>query len=101
MSANTAFRRSSAALGAAGILALSLAGPASARQDPSTGELPRCTTACYQGPDSSSGPPSLNPHGNGLELIQLGGGLLAGVALAGAGMALASRRGHAQAAHPA
>ena len=93
MCAVITFRRSSAALGAAGILALSLAGPASARPDPSTGDLTRCTTGCFQGPEESlSVLRSIDD--NAIEYLQLGGGVLAGIALAGAGMALASHRSH-------
>jgi hypothetical protein len=103
MSHTTSIRRAASILGATGLIALSLAGPASARQDPGTGELPRCTTGCYEGGTSGVGPAVTEPGtgGNGVEFLQLGGGLLAGVALAGAGMAVASRRGHAHAAHPA
>jgi hypothetical protein len=100
MSAITTFRRSSAALGAAGILALSMAGAASARPDPGTGDLPRCTSGCYVGPSSES-IPTIPIDGGAVEYLQLGAGILAGIVLVGAGMAVATRRSHAHAAHPA
>lgn len=104
MSGFTAFRRDAAALGASGLIALSLAGPASARPDPGTGgsqEL-RCTTGCYEGGTTGSDPTQfVTLDDNAVEFLQLGAGLLAGVALAGAGMAVASRRSHAHATHPA
>ena len=80
-----------------------MAGPASARQDPSNGELPRCSTSCFEGGDSGvgGGTQPLPPIDNGFEVLQIGAGILAGVALAGAGMAVASRRSHAHLAHPA
>ena len=98
MSANTTFRRSSAALGAAGILALSFAGPALAREDPSTGELPRCTSGCYEGPQPTQVVPV---HDNSIEYAQLGGGVLIGMAVAGAGVALAARHSHRSVARAA
>ena len=101
MSATSTFRRSAAAVGAAGILALSLAGPASARPDPSTGELPRCSVGCFEGGTTSGGLATITVDDNAFEVLQLGAGVLAGIALAGAGMAVASRRSHAHAAHPA
>ena len=96
MSAQSALRRSSAALGAAGVLALALAGPAAARPDPGTGNIPRCTTGCFAGPDGQSFnlPPATQVVDGGVQFVQLGAGILAGVALAGAGAAVASRRTH-------
>ena len=102
MSNTTSIRRMASIAGAAGLIALSMAGPASARPDPGNGELPRCSTSCFEGGTSGgSGIPIPSVDGGGVELLQLGGGLLAGVALAGAGMAVASRRTHAHGAHPA
>lgn len=91
-------------MGASGLIALSLAGPASARPDPGTGgwqEL-RCTNGCYEGGTSGSDPTQyVVLDDNAVEFLQLGAGLLAGIAFAGAGMAVASRRNHGHAAHPA
>lgn len=103
MSHTTSIRRAAATLGAAGILSLSMAVPASARQDPGTGEPLRCTTSCYvggtQGP-TNPGPNIVTIDDNAVEFLQLAAGALAGVALAGAGIALVSRRHH-HLAHPA
>jgi hypothetical protein len=102
MSRFTAFQRAAAATGATGLIALSLAGPASARPDPGTGELPRCTSGCYQGGTGpGTTPPPASTGSDGIEYLQLGAGILAGIALAGAGMAVASRRNHAHVARPA
>jgi hypothetical protein len=106
MSHTTSIRRTASVLGATGLVALSLAGPASARPDPGSGSPgeQHCTTSCYQG-GSVGGSTDLGPaiavDDNGIHVLQIGAGLLAGVALAGAGMAVASRRSHAHAAHPA
>jgi hypothetical protein len=90
-------------MGASGLIALSLAGPSSARPDPGTGgsqEL-RCTTGCYEGGTSGGEPTQyVVLDDNAVEFLQLGAGLLAGIALAG-GVAVASRRNHGHAAHPA
>ena len=104
MSARSAFRRSSAALGAAGILALALAEPAAAHPDPGTGDIARCTTSCFAGPDRESFnlSPAAQVVQGGVQVVQVGAGVLAGVALAGAGLAVASRRGNRRGqAHPA
>jgi hypothetical protein len=102
MSHTTSIRRAASVVGATGLLALSMAGPASARPDAGPGELPRCSSQCYEGPESTGGVlPRIPVDENGFEVLQLGAGILAGVALAGAGMAVASRRSHAHAAHPA
>jgi hypothetical protein len=91
MNANSTLRRTICTLGAAATLGLVLAGPASARPEPGD-------------PVGSSGTATPGPaiirvpvDDNALELVQLGGGVLAGLALAGAGRAMASRRQHA---HP-
>lgn len=93
----TSARRWAGALGATGLLTLALAAPASARPDPGTGGLhertgqPEATT--FEVP-----PPILIPvDDNAVEYLQLGAGILAGIALAGAGAVAASRYRHA---HP-
>jgi hypothetical protein len=100
----TTFHRAAATVAATGLIALSLAGPAAARPDPGTGsqqEL-RCKAGCYIGGDTPSGSVSVpRLDDNGVEYVQLGAGLLAGLALAGAGAAVVSRRSHAHAAHAA
>lgn len=105
MSNTTSIRRAACVAGATGLIALTMAAPASAGQDPGTGSLKEqhCTTDCYQGPDAgvSPGNPFPSPDDNTIEVLQLGAGILAGLALAGAGVAVASRRSHARAAHPA
>ena len=91
----TAFRRAAAVAGATGLIAISLAGPAAARDDHGTGTVQRCTSDCYDfGSTPIATTQDLPLDDNAVEYLQLGAGLLAGVALAGAGMALASRRGH-------
>lgn len=96
MSAQSALRRSSAALGAAGVLALAVAGPAAARPDPGPGNIPRCTTGCFDGPDGQSFdlPRATQAVEGGIQVVQVGAGVLAGAALTGAGLAVASRRAH-------
>jgi hypothetical protein len=107
MSYTTTIRRSAALLGATGLIALSMAGPASAREVPGNGDWAdqQCSVNCYEGPNTtSSGTPItevFRVDDNAVEVLQLGAGLLAGVALAGAGMAVASRRSHGRTAHPA
>jgi hypothetical protein len=100
MSSLTAIRRTAAAGGATGLIALCLAGPAAARPDPGTGDLPHCTSGCYHGGTTGTGP-STTADTNTVEYIQLGAGVLAGIALTGFGVAVTSRRGHGQVAHPA
>lgn len=107
MSYTTSIRRTASVLGATGLLALSMAGTAGARPDPGSGSPgeQHCTTSCFEGGGGAATDTGtlLRVSENGVQLLQLGGGLLAGVALAGAGMAVASRRshGHGHAAHPA
>jgi hypothetical protein len=110
----TVQRRGAQALGTAAIFMLALSGPATARPDqggdarqasvtvqPSQEQyechyLNKCTGA------ASSSEPAGRRLGGSLEFLQLGAGVLAGVGLAGAGMAAASRRnGHGHAARPA
>jgi len=102
MSRFTTFHRAAATVGASGLIALSLAGPAAARPDPGTGSQQefRCTNSCFSGGDTQQQPrpitvPRLDE--SGVEYVQLGAGLVAGLALAGAGVAFASRRSHAHA----
>lgn len=80
-------RRGFCALGAAAALGLGLAGPANAvvLPDPIGSGVPP------KGPFAIEVP----IDDNALELLQVGGGILAGLALAGAGMAVATRRQHA------
>ena len=107
MSNTTSIRRAASILGATGLIALSMAGPASAREVPGTGDWAdqHCSTNCYEGPNTTSSSTPITEvfrvDDNAVEVLQLGAGLLAGVALAGAGMAVASRRSHGHAAHPA
>ena len=105
MSHTTSIRRSASILGATGLIALSMAGQASAREVPGNGDPTEqyCTTSCYEGGtivDTSSGP-TPQVDGGTVEYVQLGAGLLAGLALAGAGAAAFSRRSHGHLAHPA
>jgi hypothetical protein len=97
MSRTSTIRRGAAALGVSGLIALTLAGPAAARPDPGTGERPQCTSGCYEGGATSS-TQIFRVDDNAVEFLQLGAGVLAGIALAGAGLAVASRRSHAH--HP-
>lgn len=107
MSHTTTIRRSAALFAATGLIALSMAGPASAREVPGNGDWAdqHCSVSCYEGSNTTgAGTPVtevFRVDDNAIELLQLGAGLLAGVALAGAGMAVASRRSHGHTAHPA
>ncbi len=95
MSRNTAFRRGAAAIGASGLIALSLAGPAAARPDPGTGDLHQQSPAIVV--DSPTVTPMtqvLKIDDNAVEYLQLGAGVAAGLAFGGAGMLLVSRRAH-------
>ena len=102
MSYITSLRRSAAVFGATGLIALSIAGPASARQVPGNGDWAdqHCSVNCYEGPSGRT-TPTITIDDNGVEVLQLGAGLLAGIALAGAGAAAFSRRNHGHLAHPA
>jgi hypothetical protein len=104
MSHTTSIRRAASVLGAAGLIALSMAAPASARQDPGTGGAHEWT----QWSDSTTGdtgnqqaPTTRVVDDNAVEVLQLGAGILAGVALAGAAVTMASRRSHNRVGHPA
>ncbi len=103
MSHTTSIRRALTVAGATGILAFSVAGPASARPDPGNGSQQEwsCLSDCYEGGTTTGPTSTITLDDNALELFQLGGGVLAGLALAGAGLAVASRRSHRHAAHPA
>jgi multidrug efflux pump subunit AcrA (membrane-fusion protein) len=93
MSRTSAVRRGAAALGVSVLIALSLAGPAAAKQDPSTGDLHGTVSTVPRDPHPT--PRVIRVDDNALEYVQIGGGLLAGMALAGAGATLVSRRNHA------
>ncbi|KGN33946.1 hypothetical protein N802_07390 [Knoellia sinensis KCTC 19936] len=113
MSHSTSLRRTACTVGAAGVLALSIAAPASALPDP--GE-PAGAASSQSRPDGSilqnsapkadspatkvPGTAALTVDDNAIEVLQVGAGVLAGLALGGAGIAVASRR-HRHAAHPA
>ena len=105
MSHTTSLRRSASLLGATGLIALSMAGPASAREVPGNGDWAdqHCSVSCYEGGTTADPSSGSTPRGSGgtLEITQLGAGLLAGLALAGAGAAAVSRRNHGHVAHPA
>ncbi|HEU5241372.1 MAG TPA: hypothetical protein VFU25_05110 [Ornithinibacter sp.] len=90
MSHTASVRRTGSALGACALTALLLAAPAAALPDPGTGGRD------FPGTPGTSAPPPPRPpvDDDALELMQVGAGLLAGIALAGAGAALVSRRHH-------
>jgi hypothetical protein len=95
---NHTTRRWAGALGTTALLALTLAGPADARQDPGTGGLhERLNSAQLHqndaGPVPVPGVPSVVTDGTAY--LELGAGVLAGLALAGAGAVVVSRRRHA------
>lgn len=115
MSQTTNTRRTASALGAASLLALLLAAPAAARPDPGTGgsdpvvvaHEPSAAQLEFHRQESlgRSGSPAAVPPGpaastgatgtNGAaDYLQLGAGMVAGIALAGAGAAVISRRSH-------
>jgi hypothetical protein len=98
MSHTTRIRRSASVLGATGLIALSMAGQASARDLPGNGDWAdqHCSTSCYEGGTLLNTNPAPAPRvdGGAVEYVQLGAGLLAGIALAGAGAAAFSRRTH-------
>lgn len=104
MSHITSIRRTATVIGATGLIAIALAGPARAQPDAGTGGTAEqhCSVSCYPGPDNAA-PVAATPasDNNGIEVFQLGAGLLAGLALAGAGIAVASRRNQGHVAHPA
>ena len=90
MSHTSSIRRTGSALGACALTALLLAAPATAQPDPGTGGRdfqPGTSVPRPQGPTTGA-------DDDALELLDVGAGILAGVALAGAGAALVSRRHH-------
>ena len=111
-------RRGAQALGAAAIFVLAFSSPATARPDEAGGsqqgssataqitdEQNRChyLNECTGANRDAIPPTPRRSPGNGLdvEYLQLGAGVLAGIGLAGAGMAATSRRRHGHAALPA
>lgn len=106
MSHASRVRRTAAVAATGGIIALSMAAPASARPDPGNGSQSEwsCHSLCYEGGTEGSsgiGTTTITVDDNAVEVLQLAAGVLGGVALAGVGIAVASRRNHAHAAHPA
>lgn len=99
MSSNTPFRRFAAATGATGLIAICLAAPATARTDPGTGgrheQFPAAAVTVPEGTTPIT--QVLRIDDDALELLQLGAGVAAGLALGGAGMVLVMRRSHS---HP-
>jgi hypothetical protein len=105
---HTAHRRGAQALGAAAILLLTVTGSSTARADES-GQHTQAQYEChYLNRCADAGPVIVDD--NAPEYLQLGAGVVAGIGLAGAGMAAASRRGrgpaasrrnHGRQAHPA
>jgi len=91
MSHTTAVRRTASALGACALLALLLAAPAAARLDPGTGG--RDFDVVVPNPRTGQGP-GVVLDDDAVEYVQVGAGIVAGMALAGAGAALVSRRRH-------
>ena len=90
-------RRAAAVAGAAGLIALSLAGPAAARPDPGTGGSHEgsALSSVSTGADEEPIRQVLRIDDDALEYLQLGAGVAAGLALAGAGGLIVSRRhGH-------
>ena len=90
MSHIASVRRTGSALGACALTALVLAAPAAAQPDPGTGGrdfAPASSVTVPQGP-------TIVVDDDAVELLQVGAGILAGLALAGAGAALVSRRHH-------
>ena len=90
MSHTASVRRTGSALGACALTALLLAAPAAAQPDPGTGGRDFTPGSSVPGPQG----PTIVVDDDALELLQVGAGILAGIALAGAGAALASRRRH-------
>ena len=90
MSTRSALRTSGVvvATALAGIL---IAAPAQARVDPGTG--PNDRVAPHTTPPLPPGPPA-TADDDAVEYLQLGAGLLAGLSIAGAAAAVASRRQH-------
>jgi hypothetical protein len=99
------------------LLGVALAAPAAARSDSGSGDVGTPASGLpysqdvyenhYLSPLPEPAPPVAGPSNyrfvddNAIEVLQLGAGILAGAALAGAGAAAFSRRSHGQMAHPA
>ena len=107
---STTLRRSLATLGVGLALGVSAAAPVSARQEPGPRPSLPYGQEVYENHYLPSPPsePQVQPvarfvqiDDGAVEYVQVGAGALAGVALFGAGLAVASRRSHAHAAHPA
>lgn len=109
-------RRGAQALGAAAIFVLAFSGPATARPDEAGGTQQASSSTgqtwqekyechylgkCPNAPSTTPRPPESSGNGYDVEYLQLGAGVLAGIGLAGAGMAATSRRRHGHAALPA
>jgi hypothetical protein len=96
-------RRWAGALGTTGLLALALAAPAAARPDPGTGGLhERLNSTQLHQNDTGPVPGGQVPgttSADGTAYLELGAGVLAGLALAGAGAVVVSRRRHSH-GHP-
>lgn len=91
---NTAsVRRTGSALGACALTALVLAAPAAAVPDPGTGGRDFAPRSAVSGPPTTT-TPTIVVDDDAVELLQVGAGILAGIALAGAGAAMVSRRRH-------
>ncbi len=98
MSHTTPARRTASALAASALLALVVAAPAAARPDPGTGGTDPRPNA-VRGPDAGTTGNGTRPtivvvDDDAVEVLQIGAGILAGLALAGAGAAMVSRRTH-------
>jgi hypothetical protein len=91
MSHTTPARRTASALAASALIALLAAAPAAARQDPGTGGRDFGPGDRVSSPTPAG---TLVVDDDAVEYLQVGAGLLAGIALAGAGAALVSRRNH-------
>ena len=104
MSHTTSIRRAVSIAGATGILAFSMAGPGQCPTRPRQRRPSRSGAA--RPPATRAGRPA-GPTGtitvddNAVEILQLGAGVLAGVALAGAGWLRRRRPPAAATSHPA
>lgn len=105
----TTTRRGLAALALGLALSATATTTASARQDPGPAPSLPYSQHAYEnhylsptptGEAVAPVPRVVRLDDDAIEYVQLGGGLLAGLAIAGAGMALVSRRAHGH-AHPA
>ena len=94
--------RGARALGTAAIFVVAFSGSATARADES-GQHSQAQYEChYLNKCAGSLSQPKDPDAGGeVEYLQLGAGVLAGLGLGGAGMAVASRRSHGHRANPA